>query len=401
MRDLAIAAVILLSLSGLQCKRTGTQVPGEASPGVAENAAPPETESSAATGVVRLADNVQELVGIEVEEVKHRECKSVLKAMGKVLAPQQQMAIVSYAFPARVADVQVQIGDWVENGQSLLVLESQEVGEAKSEFYKATAQCELARLNFEREKQLSESGIGIKKNLVAAEAEYKVAQTNAEAAEKRLHVLGFTEEQVKEIANTHQINPTITLYAPIAGKVVESKAVRGAMVDESTEILKLVDPRSLWVDAEVYEKDIAKVRIGQEVEITVPAYPGVTFQGKIGYVGDLVDDQTRTITVRTEVANEDQRLKPGMFADVGILLNGECQTLVVPVAAILEEGNEQVVFVRENDHFVRREIQTGAIDGAYRQIVAGLEAGEMVVTEGNYELKSKLQEHVLKAADLH
>lgn len=401
MRDLAIAAVILLSLSGLQCERTGTQVPGEASPGVGENAAPAATESSAETGVVRLTDDVQELIGIEVEEVKHRECKSVLKAMGKVLAPQQQMAIVSHAFPARVAQVQVEIGDWVEKDQPLIVLESQDVGEAKSEFYKAAAQCELAKLNFEREKQLSESGIGIKKNFVAAEAEYKVAQTNAEAAEKRLHVLGFTEEQVKQIADSHQINPTITLYAPIAGKVVDSKAVRGAMVDQSTEILKLVDPRSLWVDAQVYEKDVAKVRIGQEVEITVPAYAGVTFQGKIGYVGDLVDEQTRTITVRTEVANDDQRLKPGMFADVSILLGGDAPMVVVPVAAVLEEGDERIVFVQEEGRFVRREIQTGAVDGDYQQVLAGLEVGETVVVEGSFQLDSTLHEGVLEAAHTH
>jgi len=393
MRNTAVFVLAFLGLSGMRCDRGETPPPNPGSPAV--------SETPAAKEVVRLPESVCKAVGIEVEEVNERECKSVLKAMGKVLAPQLQRAIVSHAFPARVAEIHVQVGDWVEKGQPVVALESQDVGEAKSEFYKATAGCELAKLNFEREEQLLSSGIGIKKNFLAAEAEYKVAQTNVEAAEKRLHVLGFTEEQVEEIAGTHQISPLITLDAPIAGKVVDSKAVRGAMVDQSTEILAIIDLRMLWVDAEIYEKDLAKVEIGQNVELTVPAYPGVIFNGKVSYIGDLVDEQTRTITVRTEVANDELRLKPGMFADVTILLSAECRMLAVPLAAVLEDGSEKIVFVKEKERFVRREIETGAIDGDYQQVVKGLKAGDKVVIEGNHQLKSKLQEAVLKAAEVH
>jgi len=387
--------LVALSLGALQLQCGRDEMPDST------HEEPVRSGPSAADGVVRLTEESRELAGVKVEPAKVRECKCVLNAMGKVLAPRPQTAIVSHAFPARVAEIRVGIGDQVEQGQPLILLDSQDVGEAKSEFYKATANCELAKLNFEREKRLSESGIGVKKNLVAAEAEYKVAQTTMEAAEKRLHVLGFTEDQAKEIAETHQINPTITLYAPIAGKVVEIEAVRGAMVDQSTEILTIIDPTLLWVDAEIYEKDLAKVKLGQEVEVTVPAYPSEVFPGKLSYIGDLVDEETRTITVRAEVGNEDQRLKPGMFADVKILLNGGEQMLVVPLAAVLEEGNEKIVFVEENDHFARRRIETGIIDGGYQQIVSGLKPGEAVVVEGNHQLKSKLEEAVLKAAEVH
>lgn len=183
------------------------------------------SESSRAKDRLRLPDSVCELVGIKVEKVEFRECTSVLKAMGKVLVPQPQTAIVSHAFPARVSEIHIKIGDWVEKGQAVVTLESHEVGDAKSEFYKALADLELAKLNLAREERLLQNGIGIKKNHVAAEAAHKVAQLNAEAAEKTLHVLGFTEEHVKEIADTHQINPTITLFSPIAGKVVVSETV--------------------------------------------------------------------------------------------------------------------------------------------------------------------------------
>jgi len=396
-----VLIALCLGTLGLECGREEAPVSyhGQAAPSSHEQH--PGADSSLAGETVELSAESRDLVGIEVDKVKSRECRCTLKAMGKVLAPRPQTAIVSHAFPGRVAEVHVNIGDWVEKGQALVTLESNEVGDAKSEFYKAIADRELAELNLAREKRLSEGGIGIQKNLLAAETEHKIAQSNAEAAEKKLHVLGFTEDQVQETAETHQISPAITLYAPIDGKVVAIEAVLGAFVDPSTEILTIIDPTLLWVDAEIYEKDLAKVRIGQEVEITVPAYPDEVFHGKLSYIGDVVDEDTRTITVRAEVENDDHRLKPGMFADVCILLNGGEMALVVPTAAVLEEGDRKIVFVQHEDAFVCREVETGVVNGDYQQIVAGLAPNEQVVIQGNHELKSKLQEDVLKAAEVH
>ncbi len=385
--------ILFMVMFALQCRRSEMPV-----------SIPEEhvhAKSSSAKNIVRLSDTTREVVGIKVEEVKSQECKSVLAAMGKVLAPQPQKAIVGHAFPARVAEVHVKIGELVKKGQALVILESYEVGSAKSEFYKAIADRELAKLNLAREERLSKNGIGIKKNLLAAETAYKIAQSSAEAAHKKLHVLGFTEEQVKEIADTHQINPAITLYAPIAGKVVANEAVLGALVDQSTQILTIIDLRSLWVDAEIYEKDIAKVEIGQEVRVTVLAYPGVVFDGTITYVGDVVNEETRTITVRADVSNDEYLLKPGMFADISILLDESHPMPVVPLAAVLEQGTQKIVFVKEKGYFVRRQVETGAVDGDYQQILKGLKAGEEVVIEGNHQLESKLKEEVLKAAHVH
>ena len=395
-----VLIALCLGTLGLECGREEAPVSyhGEAADSSHEQHA--RADSSLAGEAVQLPAESRDLVGIEVEKVTSRECRCTLKAMGKVLAPRPQTAIVSHAFPGRVAEVHVNIGDWVEKGQALVTLESAEVGDAKSEFYKARADLELAELNLAREKRLSESGIGIQKNHLAAETEHKIAQSNAEAAHKKLHVLGFNEDQVQEISEAHQISPAITLHAPIDGKVVAIEAVLGAFVDPSTEMLTIIDPTLLWVDAEIYEKDLAKVRIGQAVEITVPAYPDEVFRGKLSYIGDVVDDQTRTITVRAEVENDDQRLKPGMFADVCILLNGD-ESLVVPTAAVLEEGDRKIVFVQHEDAFVCREVQTGVVNGAYQQILGGLTTDEAVVIQGNHELKSKLQEDVLKAAEVH
>jgi cobalt-zinc-cadmium efflux system membrane fusion protein len=318
-----------------------------------------------------------------------------------VKAHRHRKAIVSYAFPARIAEIHVRIGDWVNAGNKLVTLQSEEVGSAKSEFYKALADFELAQVNFEREERLFDRGVGAKKNLLAAEADLKVAQANLTAAEKKLHVLGFTESQVKDIKETHQINPIITLYSPIRGKVIENNAVLGQMVDQGSEILVLLDPTVLCVDADIYEKDVARVRKGQKVEVTVPAFPQDKFQGEIRYISDVLNEDTRTITVRTVVENKELKLKAGMFADVHIYLNHQEKALVVPREAVLEDKGENIVFLKRGDTYMLQVIQTGAEDNGFVEIVKGLSEGDQVVTRGNFSLKSKLYEEILKQGHIH
>ena len=270
------------------------------------------------------------------------------------------MAIVSYAFPARIAETHVNIGEWVTAGQALVTLQSEEVGIAKAEFYEAQAGLELARANHERELRLHERGVGAKKDLLTEEAELKVVEAQLEAAEKKLHLLGFTEEQVRRIAETHQINPEITLFAPISGKAARVDAVRGAMVDQGNEILLILDPTQLVVDAEIYERDIASVGVNQDVEITVPAFPNRRFEGRTSYVGDVLDDSTHTITVRTKVANTESKLKPGMFANVSIVLTHKADAVVVPASCLIQDNlDHRLVFVVAKDGYEARHVEVG------------------------------------------
>jgi len=352
-------------------------------------------------GIITLSEEEKKVVEIKTEVTSLRPMRTCLRAMGKVLTPQTKKAIVSYAFPARVAEIHVAIGDWVKRGQKLITLQSEEVGAARAEFFKARADFELARRNLDREKSLFERGVGARKNLLAAENEFKVAEASLEAAEKKLHVLGFTEEQLEEIEKMHQVNPIISLCAPIDGKIIQSNAILGAMVDQNTEILTIMDPTILWVDGEIYERDIAKIKIGQEVGVEVPAYPGEVFRGRISFISDILKEESRTITVRTEVENKGQKLKPGMFADMTIYLNHQEKILAVPETAVLDDQNEKIVFVPVEGGFRARVVQVGMKEGGFVEIVAGLEAGEEVVTVGSYQLKSRMHGEILRRAGVH
>jgi RND family efflux transporter MFP subunit len=214
-------------------------------------------------------------------------------------------------------------------------------------------------------------------------------------------VLGFSEEQIKSISETHQISPIITLYAPISGKIIEHNAILGAMVDQETEILTIMDPSVLCIHADIYERDIAKIRIGQEVEATVLAYPGETFEGKISFISDVLNEETRTITVRSEVRNRDYKLKPGMFADINIFLNHQSDALVIPLQAVLDEGDDHIVFLKVDGKYIPRIIKTGIRNEGFVEVLTGIEEGAEVVTAGNFQLKSKLYDEILKKAGIH
>jgi len=351
--------------------------------------------------VVELSAEEENAIEIETVEATYQPLKSQLQALGKVFAHPQRKAIVSYAFPARISEIHVLIGDWVKIGQKLVTLQSEEVGTAKSEFYKAQADYELAKVNHERQKRLFDRGVGAQKDFLSSEAEYKVAEASLDAAEKKLHVLGFSESEVKQIAETHQINPIITMYAPISGKIIENNAILGAMVDQTTEILIIMDPSVLCIHTDIYERDIAKIRIGQEVEASVPAYPGETFLGKISFIGDVLNEETRTITVRSDVKNREYKLKPGMFADINIILNHQNEALVLPVEAVLAEKDENIVFLKVAGKYIPQIVKIGVRNGGYVEILAGIQEGALVVTKGNFQLKSKLYEDILKKGHIH
>lgn len=351
--------------------------------------------------VVELSAEEESAVDIETVAALYKPLRSQLQALGKVFAHPQKKAIVSYPFSARIAEIHIVLGDWVNAGKKLVTLQSEEVGSAKSEFYKSQADYELAKVNLERQKRLYDRGVGAQKDYLSSEAEYKVAEANLNAAEKKLHVLGFSEDEVKSIAETHQINPIITLYAPISGKIIEHNAILGAMVDQETEILTIMDPSVVCIHADIYERDIAKIRIGQEVEATVPAYPGETFEGKISFISDVLNEETRTITVRSEVRNRDYKLKPGMFADINIFLNHQSDALVLPLEAVLDEGDDHIVFLKVDGKYIPRIIKTGIRNESFVEVLAGVEEGAEVVTVGNFQLKSKLYDEILKKAGIH
>ena len=352
-------------------------------------------------GLVSLPKASMELIDLQLTKPTYKEVESYIPATGKVLADQNKVAKVGPIFSGRISKIYVNPGDWVSRGDSLVDIESLDVAEAKTAFYKAYAQVELGRIDYERQQRLFKEDIGSQKNLLTAEANYKIAQANLNAAEKNLHTLGFTEEECKLLAETHQINPFITLKAPLSGRIVRREATLGAMVDQNSDLFTIMDLSTVWVDADIFEKDLANIKVGQKTEIRVHAYPNEVFQGNISYIADVFNEQTRTVTVRTQVKNKDSKLKVGMFANIRILAPGGGRVLVVPVEAVLDDERERVVFVKEGDGFRRQVVQVGVQSGGVIEVIQGLRADDEIVVRGNFQLLSEYKRKELERTGVH
>ena len=183
----------------------------------------------------------------------------------------------------------------------------------------------------------------------------------------------------------------LELKAPIDGVIVERRGTVGELIGKETAVYTISDPSELWVQAEIKERDIGAVRVGQEASFSVLAYHGDTFHGKIVLVGNRVEIESRTLEVRVEVANPDGRLKPGMFADVEIATTALQDVLVISDQAIQSMDNEPVVFVATSDQrFEKRVIKAGLEQHGRVQVLDGLKEGDRVVTEGSFILKSEM-----------
>ena len=151
-------------------------------------------------------------------------------------------------------------------------------------------------------------------------------------------------------------------------------------------MIKIIDITRVWIDANVFEKDLERVRRGQEVKVSVPAFPGVSFSGRVILVSSVVDPDTRSVKVRTEVPNPDGRLKPDMFASVQIITDLHRSAISLPEAAVLDDGGKTVVFVSEGSGYVKRGVNVGIRGNGRVEIIEGLQAGDKVVVKGNYLL---------------
>lgn len=183
----------------------------------------------------------------------------------------------------------------------------------------------------------------------------------------------------------------LELKAPIDGVIIERKSTVGELVDKVSAIYTISDPADLWVIAEVKERDIAAVKIGQDATFKVLAYPGEEFHGKVVRLGNQIEADSRTLEVRIETDNADGKLKAGMFADVEITTTIMKDIIVIPDTALQSDGDQQVVFVVIGENkFEKRVVTLGMEQRGHVQILDGLKVGDQIVTEGSFILKSEL-----------
>jgi len=345
---------------------------------------------------------------IETEIVAPQSIAGVIPATGKILVPEDHVAVIGPVNQGRIVRLYAGQGTKVRKGQKLAELESADIDQAEADYLKALADYEnarrssaaevkLAQESYDRNKQLYEQKITAGKNLQAAEHDLEVAKAAAEnsvngtkaaltAARRHLLILGISDATIDALPKRTDLAAVFSLNSPIDGIVVERNATIGASVGTDANLFKIIDLSRVWIDANVFEKDLQQVRPGQEVKLTVPAFPGSTFSGRVILINSVVDPDTRTVKVRTEVANPDGRLKPDMFANVQIVTALNRTAISIPQSAVLNDEGKTIVFVADGNGYKKRQVQPGIQNNDRVEIVDGLTAGDKVVVKGNYLL---------------
>jgi cobalt-zinc-cadmium efflux system membrane fusion protein len=343
-------------------------------------------------GVVRLTREQVATAKITTVIAATRAVSSEIQATAEIVPPDDGIARVGSKISGRITKLPVSVGASIKAGQLIAVIDSPELGTAKADYLAAAAQSRLTRETADREKILFEKKISAEQDYRVAEAEATKARAAKEAAEARLHTLGFSDAQLQRFTAEQHSSSSIMVTSPIAGVVVERPVSLGQVIQPEDTVGVIMDLRTVWMQVDAYERDLAQLAIGQKVTAFVPAWKEREFVGDIQSIGAVVDRKSRTIKVRVVIPNPDGALKPGMFAKVSLAgSKGEArQGLFVPSAAVQRDGEKFIVFVPISEtEFQLREVETSVSVDGWVQITRGVVAGEKVVTTGAFQLKSE------------
>ena len=377
------AVVMILALATSGCSRSR--------PEVKEKADADDKQS-----IAEMSLEAQRHVGLKVARVAITDLKEYLQVTGTVQPLDSRIGHVRPLAKGRLQEIMVKVGDRVAAGQGLARFDNIEAGELAAQY--EVAQAELQRLKVqqaaatrqaERSRRLAEIGAVPEKDSEAAASEVKALDAGIEGQQSviagisaRLKRFGLTYPALRSSAQT-------IISSPFSGVIIKAAASPGEVVAEGTDLFQIADLTSVWVQAEVYEKDLARVITGQPAYISVDTYPDQTFIGNVAYIGDILDPQTRTTRVRCEVPNPLIALKLDMFATVRLPTKFSRQGLAVPNSAIQQWDDKNFVFVQTAPTtFIAREVKLGKIINGETEIATGLKTGEPIVVTGSFHLKS-------------
>ncbi len=393
---LAVAAVALLALGAggsYQWLRTNRAVPSEPGSRVETTVPPaPPASGSLPDVVVSLEPSAIERAGITVTTVTAGATGDGLRAPGVVEPDGYTRVSVTPLIGGRITRVSAELGQRVQRGQTLAEIFSPELAELHTRYISARAQLEAHEQELARTEKLVQIGGASRQELERIHAEHTARRADVQSAASRLQILGLSAAAIETLDSEKAADATVRVPSPIAGVVTERAANVGLNVDQATQLFTVVDITSVWVVADLYEKDFSRVRVGTPARITTAAYPNLALDGRVSYIDPQVSPATRTAKVRVEVPNARAELRFGMYAEVLFGDVGGNSTPMVPRSAVQNVGDRTVVYVmdvRQPGKFVEREVGVGAVSGDRVSVLYGVDIGDKVVGVGSFHLRAE------------
>jgi Cu(I)/Ag(I) efflux system membrane fusion protein len=336
-----------------------------------------KSESSAmeghdmSSGSVNVSPEKQQLVGIRTAVVALRPLVKTIRTVGIVTNDETRVAQVFSKVDGWIEKLFVNYtGKLVQKGQPLFTLYSPDLVATQEEYLLAL-----------RAKQTLGSS-SIKEISAGSDSLF-------ESAHRRLSLWDISEEQINDLNKSGKPNRTLTFYSPISGFVLKKDAAQGMKVMPDKELYTITDLSTVWVNADIYENELANIRLGQRATIALSYFPGQKFSGKVTWIAPVLEEKTRTTKVRLEFANRDFKLKPEMYANVEIEVDGG-KKLAIPDEAVLDSGIRKIVFIDKGDgRFAPAEVKVGSKFDGYYEILSGLSPGERIIASASFLLDSE------------
>lgn len=321
---------------------------------------------------VTLDAKARQLAGVQTAQATVKALAKDIKTTGKIAMNESGRTYITSRVEGRIDELYVSAdGETIGEGQAIASVYSPTYIAAQEEYL-------LASESVQKLKGAGKDVVQINNRLL-------------EAARRKLQLLGVSDEAVAQLEQTRRANDHMTIYAQFGGTVLEKLLLPGAYIMPGEKLYSLSDLSTVWMYADLYEKDLADIKVGQPVTVTSNAYPGEVFSGQVTFINPILDDSSRTVKVRVAMGNPGGRLKPNLFVNAAINVPlGE--TLVVPESSLLDTGTRKVVFVAQGeDTFVKRDVVIGKEADGYIQILSGLAPGEVVVTAATFLIDSQTQ----------
>jgi cobalt-zinc-cadmium efflux system membrane fusion protein len=365
--------------------------------GQADAGTPASGADAAAPGeaTLNVSPEVAERAGIRVEPVGEQLAPEASQqaATGVVQANAYRSTPVVSVVGGRLVRVAAEAGQEVRRGQAVAVVFSDELATAQARYLSAQAELEEHHKHHHRTLELVEIGAASREEAEQSTAMLKKAEAEVAALRQRLLVLGLTPQRVEALRSVAQVSSEVSLPAPVGGTVISRASNPGEVVEANKEIMRVADLSNVWVVAQVFERDLARVRVGSGASVTSEAYPGRVWRGRVTYVDPQLDPSTRTAQVRVEVLNPGQALKLGMYVNVGFgaLGTAEATAPTVPASSVQTVGGRTVVFLATPDAgtYVVRPVRLGPESGGRYPVLEGLHVGDRVVTDGSFMLRAE------------
>jgi cobalt-zinc-cadmium efflux system membrane fusion protein len=375
--------LLVLFLSGAACKRSGATGEKEAKDASAE-AQQAVSKQDQGPKLVKVTAETAREAHIATGPAEERRLTATLDLNGQIVPDPDAIALLSARSSGRVVKVLAREGDHVRAGQVVIVVSSPDLARLRGEYAAASAKAAAARQNARRLRALVEERLGAEQDAISAFAEAAAAEATRDATARTIRGMGAPLAGGEDPS-------VLQIGSPISGQIIQRSAAPGQAVASDNTLATVADLSRIWFQAQLFEKDLARVREGAPADLRLGGYPEVVFPAKVARIAAQVDPQTRALTVRLAVQDEGHRLRLGLYGTAAIAVVDEEDEphVVVPASAVTEIGQRKAVFVRRaGNEFEMRPVRTGKETGGQIALLAGVRPGEEVVVSGVHSLKS-------------